>query len=65
MVADWVLPVLIVLSILLLGRSFYILYVKRRGNRVSAVITWLSALFVVGYWTWRLLGGEWFMACVS
>ena len=58
-------PVLIVLSILLLGRSFYILYVQRRGNRVSAIITWLSALFVVGYWTWRLVGGEWLMACVS
>ena len=58
-------PVLIVLSILLLGRSFYILYVQRRGNRISAIITWLSALFVVGYWTWRLVGGEWLMACVS
>jgi hypothetical protein len=65
MVADWVLPVLIILSLLLLGRSFYILYVQRRGNRLSMIVTWLSALFIVGYWTWRLLGGEWFMACVS
>jgi hypothetical protein len=65
LVADWVLPVLIVVSILLLGRSFYILYVQRRGNRVSMVITWLSALFVVGYWTWRLLGGPWFIECAS
>jgi len=48
-------PAMIVLSILLLARSFYILYVQRRGTRVSAIITWLSALFVVGYWTWRLL----------
>jgi len=65
MMVGWLLPVMIVLSILLLGRSFYILYVLRRGNRVSTIITWLAALFVVGYWTWRLVGGEWFMACVS
>jgi len=65
MVADWVLPVLIVLSLLLMGRSFYILYVLKRGTRVSTVITWLTAVFVVGYWTWRLLGGEWFVECVS
>jgi hypothetical protein len=49
------LPVLIGLSILLLGRSFYILYVQQRGTRASAIVTWLSALFVVGYWTWRLV----------
>jgi len=48
-------PVLIVLSLVLLGRAFYVLYVKRRGTRLSAVITWLSAVFVVGYWTWRAL----------
>jgi hypothetical protein len=48
-------PVLIVVSLLLLGRSFFILYVRRRGSRATAVVTWLAALFVVGYWTWRLL----------
>jgi hypothetical protein len=53
--ASWLAPVMIVVSVLLLGRAFYVLYVKGRGNRVSAVITWLSALFVVGYWTWRLV----------
>ena len=46
---------LIVVSLLLLARSFYILYVRRRGSRATAVVTWLAALFVVGYWTWRLL----------
>jgi hypothetical protein len=51
-------PAMIVLSILLLGRSFYILYVQRSGTRASAVITWLSAIFVVGYWTWRLVGSD-------
>jgi hypothetical protein len=57
LIAGWLMPVLIVLSVLLLGRSFYILYVRRRGTRASAVITWLAAAFVVGYWTWRLVWG--------
>ena len=51
---DWLAPVLIGLSVLLL-RSFYLLYVRRRGTRASAVITWLSAVFVIGYWTWHLM----------
>jgi hypothetical protein len=54
-VAGWLAPVLIGLSLLLLGRAFYVLYVRRRGTRVSAAITWLSAIFIAGYWTWRLL----------
>jgi hypothetical protein len=53
-VVRWLAPVLIVLSVLLLGRAFYILYVRQRGTRLSEVITWLSATFVVGFWTWRL-----------
>ena len=32
LVVSWLSPVLIVLSVLLLGRSFYILYVQRRGT---------------------------------
>ncbi len=51
----WLAPVLIGLSVLLLGRAFYILYVHRRGTRVSKAITWMSALFVVAFWTWRLI----------
>jgi hypothetical protein len=54
-VAGWLSPVLIVLSVLLLGQAFYTLYVKRRGTRASFVITWMAAIFVVGYWTWRML----------
>jgi len=54
-VAGWLAPLMIALSLLLLARAFYILYVQGRGTRVSAAITWLSALFVVGYWTWRAL----------
>jgi hypothetical protein len=53
-VAGWLSPVLIALSVLLLGRAFYVLYVQGKGNRASAVITWASAVFVAGYWAWRL-----------
>jgi hypothetical protein len=51
----WLAPVLIGLSVLLQGRSFYIVYVQRRGSRATVIITWLSAVFVVGYWTWHLV----------
>jgi hypothetical protein len=54
-VTHWLAPVLIGLSVLFLLRSFYILYVRRRGTRASAAITWLSAVFVIGFWTWRLM----------
>jgi hypothetical protein len=50
-------PALIALSVLLLGRSFYILYVQKRGTRPVRILTWLSAAFVAGFWTWRLLLG--------
>jgi hypothetical protein len=52
---EWLSPVLIGLSVLLLGRSFYVIYVQKRGSRAVAVITWLSATFVVVFWTWRYL----------
>ncbi len=42
-------------SLVFLGRAFYILNVRRRGTRASHVITWLSAVLVIGFWTWRLV----------
>jgi hypothetical protein len=51
----WLSPVLILLSIGLLARSFYVLYVLKRGTRTVRVLTWLSASFVVCFWTWWLL----------
>ena len=53
MIAGWISPVLIVASAVLLGRSFYILYVQKRGTRPIKILTWLSNLFVIGFWTWR------------
>ena len=55
MIAGWISPVLIVASAVLLGRSFYILYVQKRGTRPIKILTWLSTLFVIGFWTWRLV----------
>jgi hypothetical protein len=53
-VTHWLAPALTGLSVLLLLRSFYVLYVRRRGTRASAVITWSSAVFVIGFWAWQL-----------
>ena len=50
---SWLSPVLIGLTVLLLGRAHYMLHFLRRGNRLSATITWLATIFVVGYWTWQ------------
>ncbi len=59
MIADWLAGwpslVLIALSLVLLGRAFYILYVHGRGTRMSTIVTWLSAALVIGFWTWRLI----------
>jgi hypothetical protein len=30
--------------------------VQKRGSVAVKVLTWLSATFVVGFWTWRYLG---------
>ena len=49
----WLAPILIVLSMALLARAHYVLYVLKRGNRFSAVVTWLSTLLVAGFWVWR------------
>jgi hypothetical protein len=58
-VTGWLSPVLICMSILLMGRSFYVLYVRKIGSPATAVITWCALVFVVGFWTWYLfLGGR-------
>jgi hypothetical protein len=52
---SWIKYVLIGLSVVLLGRSFWALYVQKRGSGAVKVLTWLSAAFVVCFWTWQLL----------
>jgi hypothetical protein len=53
-VAGWLSPVLIGLSVVLLGRSFWVLYVQKRGSTFVMILTWLSAVFVVCFWTYQL-----------
>jgi hypothetical protein len=50
----WLAPVLALVSLTLLGRSFYNLYVLRRGSRFSRVLTWTSAAIIVLVWGVRL-----------
>jgi hypothetical protein len=44
-------PFLIGLTVVLLSRSFYVIYVQKRGSRAVKIMTWLSAAFVVCFWT--------------
>ena len=55
MVAGWLSPVLIGLSVILLGRSFWMLYVQKRGTLPVMILTWASAVFIVCFWTWKFL----------
>ena len=53
-VSGWIAPVLICASVLLIGRSFYVLYVRGIRTKPTVVITWSALVFIVGFWAWRL-----------
>jgi hypothetical protein len=55
--ARWLSPALMVLSVTLFARSFYGLYVHRRGTRSAEVVTWASSALTVGLWIYRLFNG--------
>ena len=54
-VGGWIAPVLICASVLLIGRSFYIIYVRGIRTRATVVIAWSALVFMVGFWTWQLM----------
>jgi hypothetical protein len=56
-VSGWIAPVLVCASVLLIGRSFYVIYVRGIRRRATVVITWSALVFMVGFWTWRLATG--------
>ena len=59
MVTGWLAPLLIGVSVLLQGRSFYVIYVRKISTRATVIIAWSSLVFMVGFWTWYLaLGGS-------
>jgi hypothetical protein len=57
-VSGWIAPVLVCASVLLIGRSFYIIYVRRIRNLATIVIAWSALVFIVGFWAWRLTAGS-------
>ncbi|GMT49780.1 MAG: hypothetical protein IEMM0008_1319 [bacterium] len=48
-------PYLFILSVILLARAHYLLYVKRQGRPISHVITWASTVIAVTLWSVRWL----------
>jgi hypothetical protein len=57
-VSGWIAPVLICASVLLIGRSFYMIYVRRIRTPATVVIAWSALMFIVGFWAWRLTTGS-------
>jgi hypothetical protein len=60
MVSGWLSPLLLCASLLLLGRSFWMIYVRKVATRATTIVTWCSLIFIIGFWTWNLAaGGIW------
>ena len=64
-VTDWLSPVLIGMSILLQGRTFYVIYVRKISTPATVVIAWIGLVFMIGFWIWYLAlgGGDWMREC--
>jgi hypothetical protein len=58
-VTGWIAPVLLCASILLIGRSFYVIYVRQVRTRATVVIAWCALTFMVGFWSWHFLDNGW------
>jgi hypothetical protein len=58
-VTGWLSPLLFALSIVLLVRSFYVIYVRRVSTRFTTIVAWVSLTFMIGFWTWFLVTGGW------
>jgi hypothetical protein len=56
-VTGWLSPLLFCVSIVLLGRSFFVIYVRKIRTPLTVVVAWLSLTFMVGFWAWFLLSG--------
>jgi hypothetical protein len=56
-VGGWIAPLLLCASVLLIGRSFYVIYVCGIRTRATVAIAWSALVFMVGFWTWRLTAG--------
>lgn len=56
-VGGWVGPLLLCASALLLGRSFYKIYVRGVRTRATVVIAWSALVFSLTMGAWRLTTG--------
>jgi hypothetical protein len=56
-VSGWIAPVLVCASVLLLSRSFFVIYVRKVRTRMTVVVAWSALTFMVSYWTWVLVTG--------
>lgn len=54
-VAGGLMPYLLGLSALLLGRAHYLIHVRKQGAQWARWIVWLSTALVIGLWVPRLL----------
>ena len=60
MVTGWLSPLLLCASLLFLGRSFYVIYVRKTSTRLTTIMAWCSLVFMIGFWTWYIVsGGLW------
>ena len=57
-VSGWIAPVLLCASAVLIGRSFYVIYVRGVRTPATVVIAWSALLFIIGFWTWQLTAGR-------
>ena len=55
-VTEGILPYLLVISVLFLGRAHYLIYIRHQGNRLSHIITWTATFLAVTLWGIRWLG---------
>jgi hypothetical protein len=51
-ITGWLFWLLLCASLLLLARSFYVIYVKKTASRLTAVMAWFSLAFMACYWSW-------------
>jgi hypothetical protein len=58
-VSGWIAPVLRCVSVVLIGRSFYVIYVRGIRARATVVMAWSALVFMVGFWMWQLTTGSW------
>jgi hypothetical protein len=58
-VAGWVAPVLLCASATLIGRSFWVIYVRKIHTRATVFIAWFSLVFMVSFWSIYLAAGGW------